>query len=100
MEKVIYDGARIPSGMHLSVETNRKAQTRIPSGMCLSVAFGNTPHKLHPVRDASFTGCKRGVGWYYLPRDAFRMECKWNNQRFSTERCICSASETDTLVYS
>jgi len=58
MEKVIYDGARIPSGMHLSV------------------AFGDTPLTLHPVRDVSLTGCKRGGTWNYLPRDAFVPQAK------------------------
>jgi len=53
----------------------------IPSGMCLSVEYGDTSHKLHPVRDASLTGCKRRVGWHFLPKDAFRTEYKWNANR-------------------
>jgi len=70
-KEIRYDTAYIPSGMYLSVETNRQTQSRILSGMHLSVAFGDTPHTLHPVGDASLTGCKRG-----------------GNMTFSTERCI------------
>ena len=42
----------------------------IPSGMHRSVEHGDTPYKLHPVVDASLTGCKRGETWHFLPRDA------------------------------
>jgi len=52
-------------------EMIKSCKPYIPSGMYRSVEEDNTAQDLHPVRDASLTGCKReGV------------------MAFSTERCI------------
>jgi len=57
IKKIKYKDVYIPLGMHLSVECD------------------DIPQKLHPVGGTSLTGCKRGVGWHFLPKNAFLTEC-------------------------
>jgi hypothetical protein len=57
---------------------NRIINAYIPVGMYRSVEWENVINALHPVRDASLTGCKGGVLWHFLPSDVFLTEygCK------------------------
>ena len=57
--------------------TNKKLVTisaYIPIGMCRSVESELLSENLHPVRDASLTGCKNPVAWRFLPSDVFLTE--------------------------
>jgi len=75
-DMIKYGKTSIPNGMHLLVGRNMICSSRIPFGMHLSVECNDDPQYPHPVRDASPKGCKRGISWQLLPKDAFPTECQ------------------------
>jgi hypothetical protein len=48
----------------------------IPSGMYCSVEWNTPLQSLHPVKDASPTGCGNSGGIFFLPSEAFLTECR------------------------
>ena len=77
----------------------------IPLGMCLSVENNQTFFPVHPVRDASLTGCCFRVFFTFLPRDASLTGCDlkirvfWKKmQTIFLQFCACNYTDTVRII--